>query len=213
MGLNGTVIAVDGPAAAGKGTLARRLAAALGLPHLDTGLLYRAVGRRVLDVAGDPRDAAQAEAAARALTPADLDRTDLRSPMADRAASAVAAIPAVRAALLDFQRSFGRDRGAVLDGRDIGTVVFPDAAVKLFVTASVQERARRRCLELRGRGVAADPAQVEAEIRDRDAQDASRPVAPLKPAADALLLDTTALDAEAAFAAALALVRERLGKP
>lgn len=213
MGLNGTVIAVDGPAAAGKGTLARRLAAALGLPHLDTGLLYRAVGRRVLDVAGDPRDAAQAEAAARALTPADLDRTDLRSPMADRAASAVAAIPAVRAALLDFQRGFGRDRGAVLDGRDIGTVVFPDAAVKLFVTASVQERARRRCLELRGRGVAADPAQVEAEIRDRDAQDASRPVAPLKPAADALLLDTTALDAEAAFAAALALVRERLGKP
>ena len=213
MGLNGTVIAVDGPAAAGKGTLARRLAAALGLPHLDTGLLYRAVGRRVLDVAGDPRDAAQAEAAARALTPADLDRTDLRSPMADRAASAVAAIPAVRAALLDFQRSFGRDRGAVLDGRDIGTVVFPDAAVKLFVTASVQERARRRCLELRGRGVAADPAQVEAEIRDRDAQDASRPVAPLKPAVDALLLDTTALDAEAAFAAALALVRERLGKP
>lgn len=213
MGLNGTVIAVDGPAAAGKGTLARRLAAALGLPHLDTGLLYRAVGRRVLDVAGDPRDAAQAEAAARALTPADLDRTDLRSPMADRAASAVAAIPAVRAALLDFQRGFGRDRGAVLDGRDIGTVVFPDAAVKLFVTASVQERARRRCLELRGRGVAADPAQVEAEIRDRDAQDASRPVAPLKPAADALLLDTTTLDAEAAFAAALALVRERLGKP
>lgn len=213
MGLNGTVIAVDGPAAAGKGTLARRLAAALGLPHLDTGLLYRAVGRRVLDVAGDPRDAAQAEAAARALTPADLDRTDLRSPMADRAASAVAAIPAVRAALLDFQRGFGRDRGAVLDGRDIGTVVFPDAAVKLFVTASVQERARRRCLELRGRGLAADPAQVEAEIRDRDAQDANRPVAPLKPAADALLLDTTTLDAEAAFAAALALVRERLGKP
>ena len=213
MGLNGTVIAVDGPAAAGKGTLARRLAAALGLPHLDTGLLYRAVGRRVLDVAGDPRDAAQAEAAARALTPADLDRTDLRSPMADRAASAVAAIPAVRAALLDFQRGFGRDRGAVLDGRDIGTVVLPDAAVKLFVTASVQERARRRCLELRGRGVAADPAQVEAEIRDRDAQDANRPVAPLKPAADALLLDTTTLDAEAAFAAALALVRERLGKP
>ena len=212
MGLNGTVIAVDGPAAAGKGTLARRLAAALGLPHLDTGLLYRAVGRRVLDVGGDPRDVAQAEAAARALAPADLDRTDLRSPMADMAASAVAAIPAVRAALLDFQRGFGRDRGAVLDGRDIGTVVFPDAAVKLFVTASVQERARRRCLELRGRGVAADPAQVEAEIRDRDAQDANRPVAPLKPAADALLLDTTTLDAEAAFAAALALVRGRLGK-
>jgi cytidylate kinase len=127
------------------------------------------------------------------------------------AASAVAAIPAVRAALLDFQRGFGRAHGAVLDGRDIGTVVFPDAPVKLFVTASVAERARRRFLELTARGVAADAAQVEAEIRDRDAQDANRPVAPLKPAPDALLLDTTALDAEAAFAAALALVREKLG--
>lgn len=210
MALSGTVIAVDGPAAAGKGTLARRLAAALGLPFLDTGLLYRAVGRRVLDAGADPRDAAIAEAAARALTPADLDRTDLRGPMADMAASAVAAIPAVRAALLDFQRAFGRERGAVLDGRDIGTVVFPDARVKLFVTASVEERARRRFLELRRRGIAADPAQVEAEIRDRDAQDANRPVAPLRPAEDAVILDTTALDAEAAFARALALVRERL---
>jgi cytidylate kinase len=131
--------------------------------------------------------------------------------MADMAASAVAAIPAVRAALLDFQRAFGRERGAVLDGRDIGTVVFPDARLKLFVTASVEERARRRFLELRGRGVAADPAQVEAEIRDRDAQDANRPVAPLKPAPDALVLDTTALDADAAFAEALRLVRARLG--
>jgi cytidylate kinase len=204
------LVAVDGPAAAGKGTLARRLAAALGLPYLDTGLLYRAVGRRVLDAGADPRDAAIAEAAARALAPADLDRADLRGPMADMAASAVAAIPAVRAALLDFQRDFGRAHGAVLDGRDIGTVVFPDAPVKLFVTASVAERARRRFLELLARGVTADPAQVEAEIRDRDAQDANRPVAPLKPATDALLLDTTALDAEAAFAAALALVRARL---
>lgn len=207
---NGTVIAVDGPAAAGKGTLARRLAAALGLPYLDTGLLYRAVGRRVLDTGADPRDATRAEAAARSLTPTDLERPDLRSPMADMAASAVAAIPAVRAALLDFQRSFGRDCGAVLDGRDIGTVVFPDAAVKLFVTASVEERARRRFLELRGRGIAADPAQVEAEIRDRDAQDANRPVAPLRPAEDSMTLDTTALDAEAAFAQALALVQGRL---
>lgn len=204
------VIAVDGPAAAGKGTLARRLAAALGLPYLDTGLLYRAVGRRVLDAGADPRDAAVAEAAARALLAADLDRGDLRGPVTDMAASTVAAVPAVRAALLDFQRRFGADRGAVLDGRDIGTVVFPDARVKLFVTASVAERARRRFLELRGRGVAADPAQVEAEIRDRDAQDANRPVAPLRPAGDAVVLDTTALDAEAAFAAAMALVRERL---
>jgi len=206
----GIVVAVDGPAAAGKGTLARRLAAALGLPYLDTGLLYRVVGRRVLDANADPRDATVAEAAARALVPADLERPDLRGPMADMAASAVAAIPAVRAALLDFQRRFGTEHGAVLDGRDIGTVVFPEARVKLFVTASVEERARRRFLELRGRGVAADPAQVEAEIRDRDAQDANRPVAPLRPAEDALVLDTTALDAEAAFAAAMALVQERL---
>lgn len=213
MGLTGIVIAVDGPAAAGKGTLARRLAAALGLPYLDTGLLYRAVGRRVLDAGADPRDAAIAEAAARALVPEDLARADLRGPMADMAASAVAAIPAVRAALLAFQRDFGRAHGAVLDGRDIGTVVFPDAAAKLFVTASVAERARRRFLELAGRGVAADPAQVEAEIRDRDAQDANRPVAPLRPAEDALPLDTTTLDAEAAFAEALRLVRARLAQP
>jgi cytidylate kinase len=209
--VTGLVIAVDGPAAAGKGTLARRLAAALGLPYLDTGLLYRAVGRRVLDAGADPRDAAVAEAAARALAPGDLDRGDLRGSMADMAASTVAAIPAVRAALLDFQRGFGAAHGAVLDGRDIGTVVFPDAAVKLFVTASVAERARRRFLELAARGVAADAAQVEAEIRDRDAQDANRPVAPLRPAEDALVLDTSAMDADAAFAAALALVRERLG--
>jgi len=205
----GTVIAVDGPAAAGKGTLARRLAAHLGLPYLDTGLLYRAVGRRVLDRGADPRDAAIAEAEARALTAADLARADLRGPVADMAASAVAAIPAVRAALLDFQRHFGAQHGAVLDGRDIGTVVFPSAALKLFVTASPEERARRRHLELSARGVAADPAQVLAEIRDRDHQDANRPVAPLTPAADAVLLDTTELDADAVFAAALAAVRHR----
>lgn len=206
-----TVIAVDGPAAAGKGTLARRLAVALGLPYLDTGLLYRAVGRRVLDAGADPRDAVTAEAAARALTPADLERDDLRGPMADMAASAVAAIPAVRAALLDFQRDFGRAHGAVMDGRDIGTVVFPDARVKLFVTASVEERARRRFLELQARGVAADLMQVTSEIRDRDAQDANRPVAPLRPAQDAVTLDTSTLDADAAFAGALAIVRGRLG--
>jgi CMP/dCMP kinase len=211
--MTAVVIAVDGPAAAGKGTLARRLATALGLPYLDTGLLYRGVGRRVLDRGADPRDAALAEAEARALTPADLGRPDLRGPEADMAASLVAAIPGVRAALLDFQREFGRAHGAVLDGRDIGTVVFPDAAVKLFVTASIEERARRRFLELQGRGVTADPRQVEAEIRDRDAQDANRPVAPLRPAEDALLLDTTTLDADAAFAQALALVRIRLGAP
>ena len=204
------VVAIDGPAAAGKGTLARRLAAALGLPYLDTGLLYRATGRRVLDREADPHDAAIAVAEAAALRPEDLARPDLRGPAADMAASTVAAIPAVRAALLDWQREFGRRHGAVLDGRDIGTVVFPEAPVKLFVTASPEERGRRRWLELQSRGIAADAAQVEAEIRARDAQDAARPVAPLKPAADALLLDTTRLDAEAAFAAALALVRSRL---
>jgi cytidylate kinase len=205
----GTVIAVDGPAAAGKGTLARRLAAHLGLPFLDTGLLYRAVGRRVLDRGADPRDAAAAAAEAAALAASDLDRADLRGPAADMAASAVAAIPAVRAALLEFQRRFGAERGAVLDGRDIGTVVFPGAALKLFVTATAEERARRRHAELLARGVAADLSQVLAEIEARDAQDANRPVAPLRPAADALLLDTTALDADAAFAAALAAVRQR----
>jgi cytidylate kinase len=204
------VIAVDGPAAAGTGTLARRLAAELGLPYLDTGLLYRATGRRVLDAAGDPADPAVAAAAAAALTPEDLARTDLRGPAADKAASAVAAIPAVRAALLEWQRDFGRRHGAVLDGRDIGTVVFPEAPIKLFVTASPAARARRRWLELQGKGIAADPAVVEAEMLARDAQDASRSVAPMRPAEDAQLLDTTSLDAEAAFAAALALVRGRL---
>jgi cytidylate kinase len=205
------VVAVDGPAAAGKGTLARRLAATLGLPYLDTGLLYRAVGRRVLDAGGDPRDVATAEAAARALTAADLDRTDLRGPEADMAASAVATIPAVRAALLDWQRDFGRTHGAVMDGRDIGTVIFPDAPAKLFVTASPEARAQRRWLELRGKGVERTLDDVEAEMRARDAQDAGRSTAPMKPAADAIILDTTSLDAEHAFHMALKLVRSRLG--
>jgi CMP/dCMP kinase len=204
------VIAVDGPAAAGKGTLARRLAAELRLPYLDTGLLYRATGRRVLDRGLDPRDAVAAEAEARAMTPEDLSRTDLRGPAADMAASAVAAIPAVRAALLDWQRQFGRRHGAVMDGRDIGTVVFPDAPIKLFVTAGPEERARRRWAELHARGVAADLDQVEAELRARDAQDAGRSVAPMKPAEDATVLDTTDLDAEAAYAAALRVVRARM---
>jgi cytidylate kinase len=204
------VVAVDGPAAAGKGTLARRLAATLGLPYLDTGLLYRAVGRRVLDAGGDPRDVATAEAAARALTAADLDRGDLRGPEADMAASAVATIPEVRAALLDWQRDFGRTHGAVMDGRDIGTVIFPDAPAKLFVTASPEARAKRRWLELRGKGVERTLDDVEAEMRARDAQDAQRATAPMKPAEDAIILDTTALDAEHAFHMALKLVRSRL---
>jgi cytidylate kinase len=204
------IIAIDGPAAAGKGTLARRIAAALGLPYLDTGLLYRAVGRRVLDGGGDPADPAVAEGAARTLAPADLERSDLRGPDADAAAAAVAAIPGVRSALLAFQRGFGADHGAVLDGRDIGTVIFPDAGVKLFVTASLEERAHRRWLELQAKGVPADLATVEQDMRARDAQDAARTAAPLRAAEDAVLLDTTALDAEAAFQAAMQAVQSAL---
>jgi cytidylate kinase len=204
------IIAIDGPAAAGKGTLARRLAATLGLPYLDTGLLYRAVGRRVLDTGGDPRDPAAAAAAARALVPTDLDRGDLRGPEADAASSAVAAIPGVRAALLDFQRGFATRGGAVLDGRDIGTVIFPDAPAKLFVTASPAERARRRWLELRGKGVAISLDDVAAEMQARDERDAARAAAPLRPADDAVVLDTTEMDAETAYQTALKAVQQRL---
>jgi CMP/dCMP kinase len=211
--MTGPVIAVDGPAAAGKGTLARRLAAHFGLPHLDTGLLYRAVGRRVLDAGASPADPAAAEAAARALTADDLARTDLRGPPADEAASQVAAHPGVRAALVHFQRAFAAARGAVLDGRDIGTVIFPDADAKLYVTASTEARARRRWLELLGRGEPADLTVITAEMRERDARDSSRAAAPMKPAADAMLLDTTAMTADEALAVAIAMVAERLAVP
>ena len=204
------VIAIDGPAAAGKGTLARRLAWELGLPYMDTGLLYRAVGRLVLDAGGDPSDPVAAEQAARRLRPADLERADLRGPAADAASSAVAVIPGVRAALLRFQRDFAARNGAVLDGRDIGTVIFPDAPVKLFVTASAAERGRRRWRELQEKGVDLELPQVEQDILARDARDSSRTAAPLRPADDAVILDTTHLDAEAAFQAAIALVRDRL---
>ncbi len=204
------IIAIDGPAAAGKGTLARRLAAELGLPYLDTGLLYRAVGRLVLDTGGDPGDAAAAESAARTLRPADLDRADLRGPQADAAAASVASIGGVRAALLAFQRNFAAREGAVLDGRDIGTVIFPDAAAKLFVTASLAERARRRWLELRTKGLDADIVTVEEDMRQRDAKDAARAAAPLRAADDAYLLDTTDMDAEAAFRVALVFIRRQI---
>lgn len=200
------IIAVDGPAAAGKGTLARRLAAHLGLPYLDTGLLYRATGRRVLDAGGNPAGVEDATRAAENLQPGDLDRTDLRGPPADDAASKVAAIPGVRAALLDFQRRFGLAHGAVLDGRDIGTVVFPEAPVKLFVTANPEERARRRHAELAARAAPPPLAEIAAEMAARDARDSARDAAPLRPAPDAVLLDTSALDADAAFAAALRIV-------
>ncbi len=204
------IIAIDGPSAAGKGTLARRLAMHLGLPYLDTGLLYRAVGRRVLDAAEDPFDGEAASQAARELRSEDLDRADLRGPAADKAASAVAAVPEVRAALLDFQRRFAAARGAVLDGRDIGTVVFPDADLKLFVTASSEARARRRWLESQARGEYAELAVVSREMRDRDARDSARAAAPLRAADDAVEIDTTDLDPDAAFAAVLSVVAARL---
>jgi CMP/dCMP kinase len=207
------IIAIDGPAAAGKGTLARRLAVELGLPYLDTGLLYRAVGRRVLEAGADPADPAVAEAQARALQPQDLERSDLRGPAADHAASLVASVPGVRAALLAFQRSFAAERGAVLDGRDIGTVIFPDATVKLFVTASLTARAERRWRELQARGAAPARETVEADMLARDALDQARAASPLRPAEDAAVLDTTALDPDAAFAEAMAVVRSRVPVP
>lgn len=209
------IIAIDGPAAAGKGTLARRLAAELGFDYLDTGLIYRAVGMKVLAAGGDPADGDAAETAAEALTPGDLAGADLRSDQAAQAASKVAAIPGVRIALMDFQRSFATQppggKGAVLDGRDIGTVVCPDAAIKLFVTASLEKRAERRLKELLDRGLAAIQGAVLAEMRERDERDSKRSVAPLTAADDAFVLDTSFLDADQAYAAALGYVRSRTG--
>ena len=203
------IIAIDGPAAAGKGTLARRIAAALNLPYLDTGLLYRAVGRRVLDAGADPADPQAATAAAKSLTQADLARTDLRGGPADKAASQVASIAGVRAALLEFQRHFGTANGAVLDGRDIGTIIFPNADVKLFVTASLPARAQRRHAELLGRGDDVTLEAVQADLAARDEADANRKAAPLVAAPDAMRLDTTAWDADAAFAQAMALIKAK----
>jgi cytidylate kinase len=201
------IIAIDGPAASGKGTLAARLAAHYGLRHLDSGLLYRAVAKAVLDAGHRPDDARRAVAAARSLDPAKLDAAALKSQAIGEAASVVSAIAEVRAALVDFQKAFAAaPPGAVLDGRDIGTVICPDADVKIFVTATPQVRAQRRALEFRRGGGAVDQAEVLADILRRDARDTARAVAPLKPAADAHVLDTTALDIEGAFAAALAIV-------
>jgi cytidylate kinase len=189
-------VAIDGPAAAGKGTIARALAANFGLAHLDTGLLYRAVGA----MGGDP------VASAARLVQADLDRPDLRGEAAGAAASIVAAIPQVRAALVAFQRRFARQPGgAVLDGRDIGTVICPEAEVKLYVTASPEVRAHRRWLEVGG-----SETEVLAEVRARDARDAGRATAPLTRAPDAVLLDTSAMEIGAAVAQAVALVAARL---
>ena len=205
------VISVDGPVAAGKGTLAKRLATALGLNHLDSGLLYRATAARLLDDGADPADPAAAEVAARAIGRADLARADLRGEAVAGAASIVAAQPAVRAAVLEFQRRFaGTPPGAVIDGRDIGTVVCPDADAKLFVTASDTERARRRHAELLERGDRTTFDAVLAELRERDRRDSERAISPLLQAPDAVLLDTTELGAEDALQAALAIVRNQL---
>ena len=201
------IIAIDGPAASGKGTLARRLAAHLGLPHLDTGLLYRATARALIDQGHDLADRAAAICAARSLALTDFDEPLLRGRDMAEAASVVAAIPEVRAALIEMQRSFaGRPGGAVLDGRDIGTVICPEATSKIFVTASHEARATRRALELRARGEKVDYAAVLEDIRKRDRRDRNRAAAPLKPSEDAVVLDTTKLDVDAAFKAALAIV-------
>lgn len=196
-------VAIDGPAAAGKGTIAKGVAAHFGFPHLDTGLLYRAVGRRTLD-GTDPVEAAQA------LIAEELEQGDLRTAEIAQAASKVAVIPEVRAALVDFQRAFARRAGgAVLDGRDIGTVICPAAEVKLFVTASAEVRAERRFLELNAKGSDATREQVLADVRERDARDAQRSTAPMKPADDAVLLDTSDLSIEAALAQAVAFIEKK----
>lgn len=208
------IIAIDGPAASGKGTLARRLAAHFKLAHLDTGKLYRATALHALLAGGDPADPVLAEAAAKRVRAGDLADPRLREERVAQAASVVAAIPAVRAALLAFQRNFARHppgaTGAVLDGRDIGTVICPDADAKLFVTASVEARAERRFRELRESGASAIYERVLQDMKDRDARDRERQAAPLAPAGDALVLDTTALDADAAFAAAVDFIDRKL---
>lgn len=200
------IIAIDGPAASGKGTLGKRLAGHFNLPHLDTGLLYRAVARVMLDRGLDLQHSERAAEIADRLTLADLDETVLRGRDMGEAASVVAVHPKVRKALLDLQRRFAHQPGgAVLDGRDIGTVIAPGAEAKIFVTASSEARALRRHLELERRGSPSTYDEVLADIRRRDARDASRTEAPLKPAPDAHVLDTTALDIESAFMAALVI--------
>jgi cytidylate kinase len=206
------IIAIDGPAASGKGTLAKRLAAHFGLPHLDTGLLYRAVALALLDRGADLADEGAA-AVAQALDTAHLDDPRLRERQMGEAASLVSGFQPVRDALLEFQRRFAAQLpGAVLDGRDIGTVVCPTAEVKLFVTATPEERARRRHLELVARDEPAEFTAILADIRRRDERDTQRAVAPLRPAPDAIVVDTTFLDPDAAFRAALDLVEGARGR-
>jgi cytidylate kinase len=201
------IIAIDGPAASGKGTLGKRLAGHYGLRHLDTGLIYRAVAKALLDAGHSPEDRARARAVAEALDPSRFNEAALKAQTVGEAASLVSAIPEVRSVVLAFQRDFGSTApGAVLDGRDIGTVIFPGADVKIFVTASPQVRARRRAAELEQAGGRIDEAEVLADIRRRDERDSTRAVAPLRAAPDAYLLDTTHLDIDAAFRAAIDIV-------
>ena len=201
------IIAIDGPAASGKGTIAKLVAAHYGLAHLDTGSLYRAVARDTLAIGGDPADPSAALASARGLDPATLDDPELRAPGVGEAASIVAKHPEVRDELLAYQRSFARAKsGAVLDGRDIGTVICPNADVKIYVTASVEVRARRRTAEYQAQGRNIEEATVLADILKRDERDTKRDVAPLKQAPDAHLLDTTHLDIDAAIRAAIDIV-------
>ncbi len=201
------IIAIDGPAASGKGTLAKRLAAYYDFEHLDSGLLYRAVAKAVLDAGGTPDDKAAAIAAARTFDPARYPDDVLKGDDVARAASLVAAIPEVRTELVAFQRAFAKTKpGVVIDGRDIGTVIVPKADVKIYVTATAEERARRRVLELQGRGESVDEKAVLSDILKRDERDMTRPVAPLKQAQDAHLLDTTHLDIGAAVRAAIDIV-------
>lgn len=208
------IIAIDGPSGAGKGTLARRLAAALDLAYLDTGTIYRAAAAKMLAAGELPNDAEAAGAAARGLRLSDLDRADLRGEDTGQAASIIAAMAPVRAALLDLQRRFAAKppeskQGAILDGRDIGTVVYPQADIKIFVTASPQARAGRRHKELLDRGEPSIYARVMQEMEARDARDSRRKAAPLKPAPDALVLDTSDMDAQATFEAAMRMIAER----
>lgn len=210
------IIAVDGPAAAGKGTLARALAEHFGYAYLDTGSLYRGVAHAVLLSGSDPQDEAAGVQAAETLDPTQIDPVAIRTPEVSEAASVVAAMPPVRAAILAFQRRFAEsppngEPGAVLDGRDIGTVVCPDADVKLYVTASAEIRAHRRWLELKGSGSGLSEAQVLADVKERDARDADRAASPMRPADDAHLLDTSNLSIEAAFGAAVALIEQPRG--
>lgn len=205
------IVTIDGPAAAGKGTLARRLAAALGYVYLDTGAIYRAVAKSMLDAGGDPDDPGEAAAHAETLDPAMLDDPGLRCEAVGDAASRVAALPAVRTALLAFQRRVAATPpGAVLDGRDTGTVVCPEAELKLFVTAGLEERARRRLEELRSKGETLMLPEVLAEVAARDSRDRTRLTAPLRPADDAVEIDTTGMTPDAVFQRAWLLAMERL---